>query len=144
MVTGLACVGFPGTLGFVAIEMLVDGAIQASPYIGLAVVAAAALNGIAVVSAYFRLFTGARHTSTVSLAIGPRERTAVLTLATLILCGGLFPQPGISSRHRAAMAILHARDERHQQSAADNPTVTSTRPHPTLHPNELDERGGSS
>ena len=62
-------------------------------------VAAAALNGIAVVRAYFLLFTGTRHVSTVSLGIGLRERIAVLTLAALILGGGFFPQPGVSSRH---------------------------------------------
>jgi len=72
-------------------------------------VAVAALNGIAVMRAYFRLFTGARHVSTVSLQIVPRERLAVLSLAALILGGGLFPQPGIASRHRAAAAILDLR-----------------------------------
>jgi len=69
-------------------------------------VVAAALNGIAVVRAYFRLFTGTRHVSTVSLTLTFRERVAVLTLAALILGGGLHPQPNIESRHRAAEAIL--------------------------------------
>jgi NADH-quinone oxidoreductase subunit M len=110
--TGLAAVGFPGTLGFVATEMLVDGAVEASPWAGLAVVVAAALNGIAVVRAYFRLFTGTRHPSTVSLRLGPRERFAVLTLAALILGGGLFPQPGVVSRYRAAEDVLHERTGR--------------------------------
>src|SRR5262249_31108994 len=106
LLTGLTSVGFPGTLGFLATELLVDGAGPASPWVGLAVVLVAAINGIAVVRAYFRLFTGARHTSSVSLNIGLRERIAVLTLAALILGGGILPQPGISSRHRAAVDIL--------------------------------------
>ena len=59
LLTGLASVGFPGTLGFVATEILVDGAIEANPYVGVGVAVAAAINGIAVVRAYFRLFTGA-------------------------------------------------------------------------------------
>ena len=63
LVTGLASVGFPGTLGFVSSELLVEGTIQASLPTGIAVVAAAALNGIAVVRAYFVLFTGAPGTS---------------------------------------------------------------------------------
>ena len=75
-------------------------------------VAAAALNGIAVVRAYFLLFTGARHVSTVSLGIGLRERVAVLTLAALILGGGLFPQPGVTTRQRAAEEILQDRRKR--------------------------------
>jgi NADH-quinone oxidoreductase subunit M len=110
LVTGLASVGFPGTLGFVAAELLIDGAVEANVFVGLAVVVAAAVNGIAVVRAYFRLFTGARHASTVSLGITPRERIAVLTLVALILGGGLFPQPGIASRYQAAMSILRMHD----------------------------------
>ena len=62
--TGLASVGFPGTLGFISTELLVDSAVEANPYVGIVVVAAAALNGIAVMRAYFLLFTGARHVST--------------------------------------------------------------------------------
>ncbi len=106
MLTGLASVSFPGTLGFVAAELLVNGALEAGPSVGLSVVAAAALNGIAVVRAYFRLFTGKPHFSTVSLTIGPRERVAVLSLAALILGGGLFPQPGLLSRYQAAQELL--------------------------------------
>src|SRR5262245_2013151 len=92
LLTGLASVGFPGTLGFVSTELLVDGAVEVSLPVGLVVVAASALNGIAVVRAYFQLFTGARHVSTVALGIGTRERIAVLALAALILGGGLLPQ----------------------------------------------------
>ena len=111
LITGLASVGFPGTLGFIATELLVDGAVEANLAIGIIVAFAAALNGIAVLRAYFRLFTGKRHASTVSLQIGLRERIAVLTLSALILGGGLFPQLGISSRHDAAQEILHGRQE---------------------------------
>src|SRR4029078_2235429 len=46
LLTGLASVGFPGTVGFVSTELLVDGAVEANPYVGLAVVLAAAINGI--------------------------------------------------------------------------------------------------
>jgi NADH-quinone oxidoreductase subunit M len=109
LLTGLASVGFPGTLGFVGGEMLVNGAVDASPWVGLGVVVATALNGIAVVRAYLLLFTGARHGATIPLGITGRERFAVLTLAALILGGGLVPQPALMSRHRAAEEILKAR-----------------------------------
>ena len=109
MITGLASVGFPGTFGFVGTEMLVDGAVEVFPYVGVAVVIATALNGIAVVHAYFRLFTGTRHTSLVSLGIGRREKFAVITLTALIFIGGLFPQYNVASRHRAANRILRER-----------------------------------
>jgi NADH-quinone oxidoreductase subunit M len=111
LLTGLACVGFPATIGFISTELLVDSAVEVSPLVGFAVIAAAALNGIGVVRAYLLLFTGTRHLSTVSLEIGLRERLAVLTLAALVLGGGLFPQPGITSRHLAVERILEARRE---------------------------------
>lgn len=110
LLTGLAGVGFPGTFGFVGTELLVDGAVQAYPSIGMAVVLAAALNGIAVVQAYFRLFTGTRHVTSITLRSRLPERLAVLSLALLILGGGLFPQPGIASRHHAVMQLIRERE----------------------------------
>jgi NADH-quinone oxidoreductase subunit M len=109
LLTGLASVGFPGTFGFIGMELLIDAAGQTYPYIGAAVVLAAALNGIAVVQAYFRLFTGTKYPSAVPLHIRLREQIAVLGLAFLILAGGLYPQPGVASRHHAAMEILRLR-----------------------------------
>lgn len=110
LLTGLGSVGFPGTLGFVAAELLVDGAIEANLIVGVVLVLAAALNSIAILRAYFLLFTGCRHVSAVPLGITPRERFAVLTLAVLILGGGLWPQTGVSSRYHAAESILKHRD----------------------------------
>ena len=128
LLTGLASVGFPGTLGFISTELLVDSAVEANPYVGIAVVAAAALNGIAVVRAYFLLFTGARHVSTVSLGLGLRERIAVLTLAALILGGGLFPQPGVMSRERAADEVLALRARNQGRSQANQAKEAHHRP----------------
>jgi NADH-quinone oxidoreductase subunit M len=109
LLTGLASIGFPGTIGFVGAELLVVGAVDVYPFVGLAVVLAAALNGIAVVQAYFRVFTGKRYFPSISLQSRLPERIAVLTLALLILVGGLFPQPGLASRHHAATQIIGAR-----------------------------------
>ena len=109
LLTGLGSVGFPGTIGFLGTELLVDGAVQTFPYVGIAVVIAASLNGIAVLQAYFKLFTGTRHVTSVPLQIGNRERVAVLTLAALIIGGGLLPQPIVAGRYRAAAAILGER-----------------------------------
>ncbi|WP_435006699.1 proton-conducting transporter membrane subunit [Tundrisphaera lichenicola] len=125
LLTGLASVGFPGTLGFISTELLVDSAIGANPYAGIAVIAAAALNGIAVVRAYLILFTGARHVSTVSLGLGLRERVAVLTLAALILGGGLMPQPGVSTRERAAEAILVDRQRHADRRISSRATISA-------------------
>lgn len=109
LLTGLASVGFPGTIGFIATELLIDGAVQVYPYSGMAIVLATALNGIAVLKAFFQIFTGTRHTATISLTMRRPERYAVMTLAALILGGGLYPQPGIASRHQAAVHLLEHR-----------------------------------
>jgi NADH-quinone oxidoreductase subunit M len=109
LLTGLASIGFPGTVGFVGTELLVEGAVSASPLVGAAVVLATALNGVAVLHAYFRVFNGTRHASSINLRSRLPERIAVLTLTVLILGGGLFPQPGVSSRYRAAVALTEQR-----------------------------------
>lgn len=123
MLTGLASVGFPGTFGFIGSEMLVDGAVKAFPYVGVAVVFASALNGISVVKAYFRLFTGTQHRSMVSLGIVPRERFAVITLAALILIGGLMPQYNVASRFRAAQRVLRSRGITLHQTAEEHDSI---------------------
>jgi NADH-quinone oxidoreductase subunit M len=109
LMTGLASVGFPLTFGFVGVELLVDGAVQEYPVIGILVVVAAALNGIAVVQAYFHVFTGKRRTASFPFRARRSERFAVLALTALILGGGLWPQPGVSSRYRAAMEVIQSR-----------------------------------
>ncbi|MDZ4820829.1 MAG: proton-conducting transporter membrane subunit [Planctomycetota bacterium] len=109
LLTGLASVGFPCTFGFIGMEMLVDGAVHTYPYVGVIVVVVAALNGIAVIQTYFRLFTGCQYHSTVPLGMGIRERWAVLGLAVLIFAGGLFPQWSVASRYQAAESLLNAR-----------------------------------
>jgi len=109
LLTGLASIGFPGTVGFVGAELLVDGAIDVSPFVGMLVVFAAALNGIAVMHAYFRLFTGTQHTTLISLEARWPEKIAALLLTALILGGGILPQPGVSSRYHAATEIIARR-----------------------------------
>ena len=116
LLTGLASIGFPGTVGFIGAELLVEGAVGVYPIVGMLVVIAGALNGIAVLHAYFRLFTGTEHQSSISLLARPPEKIAILTLSVLIIGGGLVPQPGVRSRYHAAKAIISRR------------AITQTRP----------------
>lgn len=109
LLTGLASVGFPGTVGFIATELLVEGAIDAGPTVGVVVAVVTALNGLAVLRAYFRIFTGIEHVGTIDLGVRPPERLAVLVLSALIVAGGLVPQPGIASRRHAAGMLLEQR-----------------------------------
>jgi NADH-quinone oxidoreductase subunit M len=130
LLTGMASVGFPGTIGFLGMELLIDGAVQAYPHVGVAVVIAAAINGIAVMQVYFRLFAGTRHVTSVSLQMGRRERLAVLTLTLLIVAGGIFPQAGVVSRYHAAEGILRER----QNLAAEHQSPRSVARRETQQP----------
>lgn len=94
LITGLASIGFPGTVGFVSLELLVEGAIQAFPLAGASVVVVAALNGLAVMHAYFRIFTGKPHVASIDLRVRPAERVSVLVLIAPILGGGLYRSRG--------------------------------------------------
>lgn len=109
LLTGLASIGFPGTIGFIGMELLVEGAVDVYPIVGLAVVFAAALNGVCVVKAYFHVFSGTRHTATVSMGCRPAERITILAIVVLTIGGGLIPQPGVQSRYHAARAMLEHR-----------------------------------
>ncbi|MCA8998041.1 MAG: oxidoreductase [Planctomycetaceae bacterium] len=111
LVTGLASIGFPGTLGFIGTELLVEGAVQVAPLVGAAVVLATTLNGLAVLHAYFRVFTGKRHQTSIDIRSRWGERVAVLTLILLLFGGGLWPQPGVASRFHAATELIAQRQE---------------------------------
>ncbi len=110
LLTGLAIVGFPGTVGFAGIELIVEGSLEVFPYVGATVVIAAALNGIAILRVYFRLFTGTEYQTTFSMEARWPEKVTVLILSFLIIAGGIYPQPGVQSRYHAAKEIMAHRD----------------------------------
>jgi len=109
LLSGLASIGFPGTAGFVGLDLLVNAAARAMPFIGISIVIVAALNGLAVIQAYFRIFTGPPRSTSIDLRIGPSERIAILIISALILGAGIYPRAGVSDRHEAAVRLLRAR-----------------------------------
>lgn len=111
LLTGLASIGFPGGLTFVGMELLVEGTVEVYPVVGAMIVLAAAINGVALLRAYFRIFTGTRHIASVSIAARPAERFVAITLSALILVVGLWPNVAIRSRYHAANALLKIRQE---------------------------------
>ena len=123
---GLACTGFPGTLGFVGHELLVNGAVEAFPVMGFAVVLASALTGLAVVRMYFSLFCGRPDPLAHSgLPLGLRRREAWTFGALVIaLVGfGIVPRPLVDSRFAASHDILRLREVRMSGGAAGGPLV---------------------
>jgi NADH-quinone oxidoreductase subunit M len=110
LILGLACTGFPGTLGFIGQEMLTEGAVKEFPVMGFFVVAAAALTGLAVLRMYFSLFCGVRATP-LRQTLLRREVLAFGAVTVLLVVGGLLPRPVIASRLQASHAILEDRRE---------------------------------
>jgi NADH-quinone oxidoreductase subunit M len=112
---GLACTGFPGTLGFVGQELLVDGAVDVFPVMGFAVVAASALTGLAVLRMYFSLFCGATDATGRSgqrLGLTPREAWTFVALVITLIGFGIAPRPLVESRVKASEEILRLRQAR--------------------------------
>jgi NADH-quinone oxidoreductase subunit M len=110
---GLACTGFPGTLGFVGQELLVHGAVDAFPVMGFAVVIASALTGLAVLRMYFSLFCGRPDVvfhSGMRLALAKREAWMFVALVIVLVAFGIFPRPLVDSRFAASEDILRQRE----------------------------------
>lgn len=128
--TGLATVGFPGTFGFFASELLIDAAVHVYPVIGLIILLATALNGIAVFQVFLRVFTGVKRDTSVSIGSQPSERIAILIMSILILGGGLIPQPAIASRFLAAEHLFEQQEQAQQPS---HPAVEPSTSPPAEH-----------
>ena len=111
---GLACTGFPGTIGFVGQELLVHGAVDAFPVMGFAVVIASALTGLAVLRMYFSLFCGRPdvpvHPS-LRFGLRPREAWTFVALVAALVGLGLAPRPLVDSRLDASVEILQVRQQ---------------------------------
>lgn len=87
---GLASVGFPLTMGFVAEDLLVQGSINGSPVLALFLIVATALNGMTVMRAFFLLFSGSQ-THTGERDLCPRELWIATVVMAVLLIGGIFP-----------------------------------------------------
>jgi NADH-quinone oxidoreductase subunit M len=112
---GLACTGFPGTLGFVGQELLVNGAVDAFPVMGFAVVIASALTGLAVLRMYFSLFCGRPDPlahSRLPFGLTRREAWTFVALVIALVGFGVAPGPLVDSRVEASAEILRLRQLR--------------------------------
>jgi NADH-quinone oxidoreductase subunit M len=106
LITGLASVGFPGTIGFVPMELLISGSAEQGLGVSFTLAIAAMFNGIAIMRAYFALFTGKRPTTSVSLQKTPTERIGIIVIALVVFLGGWFSPGVVASRHHTADKLL--------------------------------------
>lgn len=112
LATGLACTGFPGTLGFAGHELLVGGAVDVFPVLGFAVVIASALTGLAVLRMYFSLFCGRRVAlpeTGIQFGLKRREAWTFASLVFALVGLGIAPRPVVDSRFAASEDILRLR-----------------------------------
>ena len=105
-VCGFALVGLPGTLGFVAEDLLFHGALKAHPLLGVALPLATALNAITMLRLFVTLFMGKRaiHVPPIPDAL-PAERAAFTVVVVLLVFGGLAPALLIALRTDSAIGL---------------------------------------
>jgi NADH-quinone oxidoreductase subunit M len=108
IVCGVALVGMPGTLGFIADELLLHGALESHPRLGLVMPLAAALNAFHLYRLFSRLFLGSKGPQLSGIPdarLG--ERLALTAALALLVVGGLMPARTVGLRSAAADAIVN-------------------------------------
>ncbi len=113
---GLAGLGFPGTLSFVADDLIVSGSLDDQLHGGLLVIAAHVFSGIALIRAWFHVFGGPDRMPGRGHPVLPRERMTMTPLVCLLLLLGLYPAPLVAALERTAASLLG-------QAARSAPTV---------------------
>lgn len=87
LLTGMALVGLPGSLGFVAEDLLVQGTLSEYPVLALGMVVVTAINAYSVMRCVLSLFVGPRGDGP-RTDLFPRERLALsVVLVSLLLLG---------------------------------------------------------
>lgn len=103
---GLASLGFPGTLSFVADDLIISGALGAQTHAGVLVILTTVFAGIAVIRGWFRIFGGPVTIDAPRHAILPRERFVFVGLLAIIVGLGLWPGPFVRSLDVVAHSVL--------------------------------------
>lgn len=92
-----AHIGFPGTLAFVAEDLMLHGVLEGHPVVGGFLLGASALNAVTAFRAYQRTFLGPRPAGVGSTTdLVPRERAVAAALLVVVVLAGVFPRPILS------------------------------------------------
>jgi len=108
---GLASLGFPGTLSFVADDLIVAGSLGDMPHAGVLVIVATVFSGIAVLRGWFRIFGGPAAVDTPQHKVLRRERLPLCLLLAVLFGLGLWPGPFIRSLEKVADGLLASRQQ---------------------------------
>jgi NADH-quinone oxidoreductase subunit M len=107
----LASIGFPGTVGFVGVELLVECSVTSSPFFAVIILLVVTINAVAAMRFYFRIFTGSPAPATISMQPRPAELAVIWIFTAMIVLGGLFPQAGVDTRYHAAQELIQRRNQ---------------------------------
>lgn len=103
VVSALALVGLPGTLGFPGEDLLVHGVLSAHPLIGIVLPVAIAINAYHLYRLFARLFLGTPVTAWNGAPDAlPRERWPFSACLVILVWGGLMPSQVVALRSTAA------------------------------------------
>jgi len=109
---GMSVVGLPGTVSFVAEELLGQGILLDHPWLAAGFVVVTATNAVGFLRAYGRVFLGeASRDEARCPDLRPNERAVVLALAAALILPGIFPHPVIRGRSTWANEILELESE---------------------------------
>jgi NADH:ubiquinone oxidoreductase subunit 5 (subunit L)/multisubunit Na+/H+ antiporter MnhA subunit len=119
---GLATLGLPGTLSFIADDLIVSGALDEQLHAGLLVILSTVFAGIALVRGWFTVFGGPAPVDRPRHPILPRERVVFTALLALLVGLGLWPGPLVTSLERIAGSLLASRHEAPSSSLPTDPS----------------------
>lgn len=108
---GLAGIGLPGTLSFVADDLIVAGSLAERLHGGILVILATVFSGIAVTRGWFGIFGGPTLVDAPRHAILLRERLGMAVLLAAVVGLGIMPGPLVRTLEQAATTLLSERDE---------------------------------
>ena len=106
LVSGLALVGLPGTLGYCAEDLLYHGALESEPLLGVVLLLATALNAIHLFRLFSHLFLRRLAAEVPEMPDAlPRERWPLTLCVVLVVAGGLMPHRLVQLREAAAKQV---------------------------------------
>jgi NADH-quinone oxidoreductase subunit M len=115
---GLAGIGLPGTLSFVADDLIIAGSLAEHLHGGILVIISTVFAGIAFVRGWFGIFGGPTTVDSPRHAILPRERIGFAALLAIIFALGLVPRPLVRTLERACGPLV-----RHHDAPAHDPPI---------------------
>ena len=107
LISAMALVGMPGTIGFASEDLLFHGTLESHPELGLILPLATALNAITLFRMFSHLFFGKRliHVPPLEDAL-PRERWALTAVVLILAVFGLRPDLLLSVTRVATASIM--------------------------------------